>query len=222
MEKNTNNMPMVGEIAPRFVANSTFGPLKLTDYIGKWIILFSHSSDFTPVCTTEIISFSKYNDEFKKRNCELLGLSLDSNPSHLAWIRDIEQNSGVCVPFPIISDLEKDISNTYGMIPTCSNSLRTVRNLFIIDPNQKIRCILVYPIENGRNISEVLRMLDALQLSDKEKMMTPANWVPGLASISPSPQDYNELMENIKMKNTKNCMDWYLCFNKENNDLRRW
>lgn len=220
MEKN--NMPMLGSIAPRFVANSTFGPLKITDYIGKWVILFSHPASFTPVCTTEIMSFAKFNDEFKKRNCELLGLSVDSAPSHLAWVKDIEKNSGTHIPFPLISDSDRSISNMYGMIPNNSNSTHTVRNVFILDPNQMIRCILIYPMENGRNISEILRMVDALQITDAENVSTPANWVPGMATIMPSPQNYSELMDNIKMNNNKNCMDWYLCFNKENNDLRRW
>ncbi|MBO5478038.1 MAG: peroxiredoxin [Clostridia bacterium] len=222
MNENRNNMPMIGSIAPRFVANSTFGPLKITDYIGKWVILFSHPASFTSVCTTEIISFSKFNEEFKKRNCELLGLSVDSSPSHLAWVKDIEKNSGIHVPFPIISDSDRNVSNMYGMIPENSEGTQTVRNVFVIDPNQMIRCILIYPMENGRNISEILRMVDALQMTDNENVSTPANWVPGMATIVPSPQNYNDLMDSIKMNNNKNCMDWYLCFNKENNELRRW
>lgn len=222
MEEKRNCMPMLGESAPRFIGNSTFGPLKLTDYIGKWLILFSHPADFTPVCSTEILSLAKHNNEFKKRNCELLGLSVDSNPSHLAWVKDIEDNTGINIPFPIISDLDKNISNMYGMIPQNSESTQTVRNVFFIDPTQKIRCILVYPETNGRNITEILRMVDALQTTDSQGVATPANWMPGLATIIPSPQNYSDLMDSLKVNNSKNCMDWYLCFNKENNDLRRW
>ena len=222
MEEKRNNMPMLGQKAPRFIADSTFGPLKLTDYMGKWLIFFSHPNDFTPVCTTEIISFAKYNDEFEKRNCNLLGLSVDSYPSHLAWIKNIEENTGISIPFPIISDINKEIAKMYGMLFDINNNTSTVRNVFFIDPSQTIRCILVYPAQNGRNMSEILRMMDALQITDSDNVSTPANWMPGLSTIIPSPNNYIDLMNNIKKNNTKNCMDWYLCFNKENDDLRRW
>lgn len=222
MEENRVKMPMIGSNAPRFTANSTFGQLKLTDYLGRWLVLFTHPSDFTPVCTTEIISFSKLNNEFQKRNCDLLGLSVDNNPSHIAWVNDIERNTGTAVPFPIISDNNREICNMYGMISEVNDNNQTCRNVYIIDPNQRIRCILIYPMQNGRNITEILRMVDALQMTDNEGVSTPANWVPGSATVLPSPQNYNELMEKIKMNNSNNCIDWYLCFNKENKDMRRW
>ena len=222
MEEEKINVPMLGSNAPRFTANSTFGPLKLTDYIGKWLVLFCHPSDFTPICTTEIMSFSKLNDEFKKRNCELLGLSVDSNPSHLAWIKNIEDNTGIQVPFPIISDLNKEVSKKYGMLASSMDDTQTVRNVYIINPEQKIRCIIIYPMSNGRNTTEILRTLDALQITDKENVLTPANWIPGNDTIMPSPQNYNNLMDKMKTNNPNNCIDWYLCFNKENNNMRRW
>lgn len=222
MEENKIKMPMLGSNAPRFNANSTFGPLKLTDYMGKWLVLFCHPSDFTPVCTTEIISFAKLNDEFKRRNCCLLGLSVDSNPSHIAWIKDIEKNTGTPIPFPIISDTNKEVAKQYGMLMDMENDSQTVRNVYIIDPNQVIRCILIYPAENGRNITEILRMIDALQITDNESVFTPANWVPGSSTVSPSPQNYLEMMEKMKVNNPNNCLDWYLCFNKENDNIRRW
>ena len=222
MEENKIKMPMLGSNAPRFNANSTFGPLKLTDYMGKWLVLFCHPSDFTPVCTTEIISFAKLNDEFKRRNCSLLGLSVDSNPSHIAWIKDIEKNTGTPIPFPIISDTNKEVARQYGMLMDMENDSQTVRNVYIIDPNQVIRCILIYPAENGRNITEILRMIDALQITDNESVFTPANWVPGSSTVSPSPQNYLEMMEKMKVNNPNNCLDWYLCFNKENDNIRRW
>lgn len=222
MEENRIQMPMIRSNAPKFTANSTFGPLKLTDYMGRWLVFFCHPSDFTPVCTTEIVAFSKLNNEFQKRNCSLLGLSVDSNPSHLAWVRDIEEKTGTAVPFPIISDLNKDISRMYGMLANSQDDTQTVRNVYILDPSQKIRCILIYPLENGRNIAEILRMIDALQMTDRENVATPANWVPGNATIVPSPKNYSDLMEKMKMSNSNNCMDWYLCFNKGKNDLRRW
>ncbi len=218
---NENMNLMIGDNAPRFVADSTFGPLKLTDYMGRWLVLFSHPASFTPVCSSEIMSFAKYSDEFRKRNCQLLGLSVDSVPSHLAWVKDMEQNSNIHIDFPIISDCNRNISNMYCMIPHNSDSTQTVRNVFIIDPEQKVRCILIYPMQNGRNISEILRMVDALQMSDKEGVSTPANWVPGQSTIIPSPQNYSDMMETLKKSNMKNCMDWYLCFN-DNNELRRW
>ena len=158
---NENMNLMIGDNAPRFVADSTFGPLKLTDYMGRWLVLFSHPASFTPVCSSEIMSFAKYSDEFRKRNCQLLGLSVDSVPSHLAWVKDMEQNSNIHIDFPIISDCNRNISNMYCMIPHNSDSTQTVRNVFIIDPEQKVRCILIYPMQNGRNISEILRMVDA-------------------------------------------------------------
>ncbi len=221
MEENKINIPQLGSNAPRFIADSTFGPIKLTDYMGKWLVLFCHPSDFTPICSTEIIAFSKLNNEFNKRNCELVGLSVDSNPSHIAWIRDIEKNTGTQVPFPIISDSNKEIANMYGMMADINSSSNTVRNVYIIDPTQKIRCILIYPAENGRNITEILRMVDALQITDSESVLTPANWFPGNNTIMRSPQNYIELMDKMKTNNP-NCVDWYLCFNNENNDLRRW
>lgn len=222
MEENKIKIPMLGSKAPRFNANSTFGPLKLTDFIGKWLVLFCHPSDFTPICTTEIISFAKLNDEFSRRNCSLLGLSVDSNPSHIAWIKDIEKNTGTSIPFPIISDTNKEIANQYGMLSNINDNSQTVRNVYIIDPNQIIRCILIYPAQNGRNITEILRMVDALQMTDNENVLTPANWVPGSSTVAPSPQNYLEMMEKMKVNNPNNCLDWYLCFNKENNNIRRW
>ena len=222
MEENTNNIPMLGTKAPRFIATSTFGPLKLTDYMGKWLILFSHPSSFTPVCSSEMMTFAKYNDEFNKRNCSLLGLSIDSNPANLAWVTDMEKNSGISIPFPIISDLGKEIAKQYGMIHNDVSNTQTVRNVYFIDPNQVIRCILIYPMENGRNIPEILRMVDALQLTDNEGILTPANWIPSQNGIIPSPKNYTDLMDKMKQNNTNNCMNWYLCFNNENNDLRRW
>lgn len=208
---------MLGDDAPLFSANTTFGKINLNDYKGKWLILFSHPGDFTPVCTTEFLSFSKMYPEFKKRNCELLGLSIDSIPSHLAWINNILKTTGIQIPFPIIADRDMAIAKQYGMIAPNASSTQTIRSVFFICPNQKIRAILEYPLTNGRNIGEILRLLDALQITDKEHVMTPANWLPGQPTIFPSPKTYQELIDNKNNINGFNCIDWYLCFNISNN-----
>lgn len=212
-----NKNLMIGDIVPRFNANSTSGPIKISDYIGKWLILFSHPGDYTPVCTTEFIEFSKMYPEFKKRNCDLLGLSIDSTPSHISWLSSIYNSTGIEVPFPIISDLDMKISNMYGMISPNISETSTVRSVFIIDPNQIIRAILQYPKTNGRNISEILRLVDALQITDSENVSTPANWTPGKSTVLPSPTTFKEVMKNGKTLDKSNCIDWYLCYNQRYN-----
>lgn len=209
-----NNNIKIGDIAPRFNANSTSGPIKLSDYIGKWLILFSHPGDFTPVCTTEFIEFSKMYPEFKKRNCELLGLSIDSNPSHLSWLSSIYNSTGIKVPFPIISDLDMKISHMYGMIAPNVSETSTIRSVFVIDTNQTVRAILQYPKTNGRNINEILRLIDALQITDKENVSTPANWQIGKSTILPSPNTFEDVVKKNENLNKNNCLDWYLCYNQ--------
>lgn len=202
----------IGMRAPDFMADTTFGPAKMSDYFGKWLVFFSHPGDFTPVCTTEFIAFAKYYPEFTKRNASLLGLSIDSTPSHLAWVFNIAKMTGINIPFPIVADRNMMIAKMYGMLPSDPNSTQTVRSVFIIDPDQKIRAILQYPMTNGRNIPEILRLLDALQTSDSEKVVTPANWMPGQPVIVPYPKTYEELLERVKNPAGLNCMDWYLCY----------
>lgn len=155
--------------------------------------------------------------ELKKRNCELLGLSIDSNPSHIAWLNSIYNSTGIKVPFPIISDLDMKISKMYGMIAPNVSNTNTIRAVFIIDPNQIIRTILQYPKTNGRNISEILRIIDALQLTDNENVSTPANWIPGKSTIIPSPSTFDEAIHKSENSSNINCMDWYLCYNKRYN-----
>lgn len=168
-------LPNLGEKAPNFKANTTFGPIELSDYAGSWLVLFSHPGDFTPVCTTEFIAFTNLAPEFEKRNTKLLGLSVDSNTSHLAWVYNILQITGITIPFPIIEDRDMKISKQYGMISEEMSSTSTVRTVFIIDDKQILRTILYYPLTTGRNIPEILRIVDALQTSDKCKVVTPAN-----------------------------------------------
>lgn len=212
---NLKNL-MIGDNAPRFIANSTDGEIKLCDYMGNWLIFFSHPGDYTPVCTTEFLEFSKMYPEFQKRNCKLLGLSIDSNPSHISWLNNIHNSTGITVPFPIIADRDMKISKMYGMIAHNINNTETVRSVFIIDPNQVIRAILQYPKTTGRNIGEIIRLLDALQINDKENVATPANWIPGKSTILPSPTTFSETL-NKKNNLESNCIDWYLCYNQRYN-----
>jgi peroxiredoxin (alkyl hydroperoxide reductase subunit C) len=174
--------------------------------------LFSHPADFTPVCTTEFMAFSEIYDELKKRNVELLGLSVDSVSSHIAWIRNCEEKMGVKIPFPIIADLNKEVAKKYGMIHPEQSKTETVRCVFIIDPESKIRAMLYYPLTTGRNMSEILRLIDALQTTDKYKVATPANWKPGEPVVVPAPATIEQSEE--RLKEGYECKDWYLCKKK--------
>ena len=206
-------LPNLGEKAPNFKANTTFGPIELSDYTGKWVVLFSHPGDFTPVCTTEFIAFTNLAPEFDKRNTKLIGLSVDSNASHLAWVYNILQMTGVTIPFPIIEDRDMKIAKKYGMISESVSNISTVRTVFIIDDKQVLRTILYYPLTTGRNIPEILRIVEALQTADKCKVVTPANWLPGTPVLLPPPKTYKELLERVNNCNKEyKCLDWYICF----------
>ena len=204
----------IGMKAPDFLATTTFGPLQLSDFRGKWVILFSHPGDFTPVCTTEFLSFAQMQPQFAQRNCQLMGLSIDSNASHLAWIYSIYLSTGVQIPFPIIADRIGDIARLYGMVAIDVSRQETVRDVFFIDPQQIIRAILTYPITNGRNIPEILRLLIAIQTTDADKVVTPANWQPGQPALVPPPATYSQLLAraNDPQAQGLTCEDWYLCY----------
>ncbi len=208
----------IGMKAPDFYANTTFGPLRLSDLKGKWVILFSHPGDFTPVCTTEFIAFAEANPQFEVLNAQLLGLSIDSNPSHLAWVNNIYQNTGVEIPFPVIADRVGEIARMYGMIAPDVSTQETVRNVVFIDPQMIIRAILIYPLTNGRNTYEILRLLEALQTTDREKVVTPANWLPGKPVLVPPPKTYEQLQQRQQSPDSLglNCTDWYLCYKNTN------
>jgi len=205
----------IGATAPDFTAESTFGTLRLSDFQGKWIVLFSHPGDFTPVCTTEFIAFAQEYEEFRERNTQLLGLSIDSNASHLAWVNTISRITGITIPFPVIADRMGDIAELYGMIAPEVSNHETVRNVFIIDPQQIIRAILIYPMTNGRSIPEVLRLLTALQTTDQLKVATPANWGPGQPTLVPAPNTYGQLVDREENPAALNleCIDWFWCYN---------
>jgi peroxiredoxin (alkyl hydroperoxide reductase subunit C) len=211
-EKKAVHLPLLGDPAPDFEAVTTFGTLRLSDFKGSWLVLFSHPADFTPVCTTEFIAFAEIYDELKKRNTELLGLSVDSVSSHIAWARNIEEKVGVKIPFPIIADLSKEIATKYGMLHPGQSKTETVRCVFIIDPEGILRAMLYYPLKNGRNMDEILRLIDAFQTSDQYQVATPANWRPGDKVIVPPPN--TQEMAEEQMKEGYECVDWYLCKKK--------
>ena len=190
-----NGNVKIGQMAPDFTAQTTFGEVSLKDYKGKWLVFFSHPGDFTPVCTTEIIAFSMANEYFENLNTCLIGLSVDSNSSHLAWLYDIYLKTGVKVPFPIIADRNGEIARKYGMISNDISNTETVRNVFIIDPDGIVRAIFVYPMNVGRFIPEILRTVNALQVSKSSNASMPANWVQCQPVILKSPKTFNELIE---------------------------
>lgn len=205
---------MLGMMAPDFDAVTTHGNLKLSGFKGKWVILFSHPADFTPVCTTEFMSFAQSYDEFEKRNVQLIGLSVDSVTSHIAWVRDIEEHMGVHIPFPIIADLDTKVSRLYGMIHAPINTTSPVRSLFIISPDRVIRNIIFYPPGVGRNIKEIIRTIDALQLTEKEHAYTPANWQPGDPVLVSPPMTQAGAEKRTKEHEGLDCPTWYLCKKK--------
>ena len=203
-------LPRLGEPAPAFEAVTTQGTIRLEDYKGRWLILFSHPADFTPVCTTEFIAFAEIYDELQKRNVDLLGLSIDSVYSHIAWVRNIEEKTGTKIPFPVIADLDRSVAMAYGMIHPGQSKTETSRCVFFIDPEQKVRAMIYYPLTTGRNMQEILRVIEALQTSDANKVATPANWAPGKPVIVPPPLTQEGAEERVKTPGVE-CVDWYFC-----------
>lgn len=221
MEENTTRMPLIGDPAPAFKAVTTQGPINFPeDYKGKWVILFSHPADFTPVCTTEFMTFASMADEFKALNTELVGLSIDSLFAHIAWLRKIQElewngMKNVEVKFPLIEDIKMDVATKYGMIQSQSTT-QAVRAVFFIDPKGIIRTILYYPASLGRNFDEIKRIIQGLQKADKDSIATPANWKPGDDTIIPPPGSCGVAKERMESRDEdKYCLDWFLCFNKE-------
>jgi peroxiredoxin (alkyl hydroperoxide reductase subunit C) len=202
------SLPRLGQLAPPFQAETTHGTLRLEDFKGSWLILFSHPADFTPVCTTEFIEFAKIAPDLRRRGVELLGLSIDSTYSHIAWVRNIEQHFKVTIPFPVIADLNKEVATLYGMIMPGESKTETSRCLFVIDPNQVVRAMIYYPLTTGRNMDEILRLIDALQTTDKHGVATPANWRPGDQVIVPPPRTIEAAAERADMPGIT-CTDWY-------------
>jgi len=202
------SMPRINDPAPDFEAKSTQGPLKLSDFKGKWVVLFSHPADFTPVCSTEFVEFARRSDEFKRRNAQLIGLSVDSVPAHIAWIRNIEQHFGVKISFPVIADLDTRVAQKYGLIHPAASETATVRAVFVIDDKGTIRALIYYPMSLGRSIDEILRVVDALQTADTNACSTPANWQPGDDVIVPPPQTLADAEKRVQ--SDYDVTDWYL------------
>jgi len=207
--KTFSQIPRIGDQAPNFEAESTFGPLQLQDFRVSWLVFFSHPADFTPVCTTEFIEFANNYEKFRKLNCELLGLSIDSIFSHISWVRNIEEKFGIRIPFPVIVDLDASVANRYGMIMPGDSTTETSRCVFVIDPDGKIRAMIYYPLTTGRNIDEIIRLVHALQITDRHKVATPANWRPGEKVIVPPPRSQEAAQERLNQG--YECIDWYFC-----------
>ncbi len=198
MEENLNVIPRIGDQAPDFTAVTTKGTIKFSDYAkDKWIVLFSHPADFTPVCTTEMSGFAERKGEFDALNTELMGLSIDSIHAHLAWVNNVRKNTGVYFDFPIIADIDMKVSKLYGMLQPNESETAAVRAVFFIDPSKKIRLIMYYPLNVGRNMDEILRVLEGLQISDANKVALPLNWTKGDRVIVPPPSNLEEMQERI-------------------------
>jgi len=208
--QQTPSLPRLGASAPQFEAVTTHGTIKLEDFKGSWLVLFSHPADFTPVCTTEFVAFAKIHPRLKELNCELMGLSIDSVYSHIAWVRNIEEKLGQKITFPVIADLDRKVATLFGMVMPGESKTETSRCVFIIDDKQILRAMIYYPLTTGRNMDEILRVIQALQASDKYGIATPANWRPGDKVIVP-PAKTQEMAEQRMTDKTVECRDWYFC-----------
>lgn len=226
-DKQAIRMPLIGDMAPEFHAITTQGEINFPkDYVGKWVVLFSYSADFMPVCTTEFMTFASMINEFQTLNTALIGLSIDSVYSHIAWLRKIRELvwkdiKHVEVSFPIIADTTMDVAKKYGMLHPNYSGTQTVCAVFIIDPDGKVRAISYYPASTGRNLHEIKRMISALQKSDCDKITTPANWMPCDDVILPLPETCGTARERVEqvIENTY-CLDWFLSFKQSNCDLK--
>lgn len=210
IEIKTNPMPRIGDLAPDFEAVTTKGKIKLSEFAtDKWLVLFSHPADFTPVCTTEMSGFALRKKEFDALNTELLGLSIDSVHAHLGWVNNVREKTGVYFDFPIIADIDMKVSKLYGMLQPNESETAAVRAVFFIDPAKKIRLIMYYPLNVGRNMDEILRALEALQISDKFKVAMPLDWKKGDQVIVPPPKTLAEMDARINDDSIEK-IDFYL------------
>jgi len=204
------SLPRIGDPAPEFTAQTTQGEVTLSAWQeGKWVVLFSHPADFTPVCSTELTEFGRRYKEFEQRGVKLIGISVDSIHSHLAWHQNLSKILGVTLPFPIIADSTRAVSELYGMIHPGASATVTVRALFVIDPKRVVRALIYYPLNIGRNVEEVLRVVDALQTADKNGVACPVNWKPGDKVIVPPPKTEKEVADRLALQNVER-LDFYL------------
>lgn len=222
MDTQTVRMPLIGDPAPSFHAVTTQGNINFPeDYKGKWVILFSHPADFTPVCTTEFMTFASMADEFRALNTELVGLSVDSLYAHIAWLRKIQEISwngheNIEIKFPLIEDIRMEVANKYGMIQPGQSNTQAVRAVFVVDPKGIIRTILYYPMSTGRNFDEIRRIIVALQKADSDAVATPANWQPGQDVIVPTAGSCGVAKERMETQDDDQyCLDWFMCFKRE-------
>ncbi len=221
MEEQIFFMPRIGEQAPEFKAETTQGVIHFPkDYEGKWVIFFSHPADFTPVCTSEFMTFASMENQFKEANCDLVGLSVDGLYSHIAWLRTIKEKieykgmKNIEVNFPLIEDISMEISKRYGMIQPGESSTKAVRAVFFIDPKGTIRTIIYYPLSIGRNFDEIYRALLALQTADAFNVACPADWRPGDDVIVPTAGSCGVAKERMEDKEELDCKDWFFCTKK--------
>jgi peroxiredoxin (alkyl hydroperoxide reductase subunit C) len=225
METTTNTqavtMPRIGDKAPAFKAVTTQGEINFPEqYAGSWVILFSHPADFTPVCTSEFMTFATLEDKFNQANCKLVGLSIDGLYSHIAWLRTIKEKieykgmKNVEVKFPLIEDITMEVAKRYGMIQPGESSTKAVRAVFVIDPKGVIRTIIYYPLSLGRNFDELYRVIIALQTADAFQIATPADWRPGDDVIVPTAGSCGVAKERMESKEEMKCYDWFFCTKK--------
>ena len=206
----TRSLPKIGDPAPDFTANTTHGEITFSKWAeGKWVVLFSHPADFTPVCSTELTEFGRRAGEFDQRGVRLIGLSVDSVHSHLAWHQNLGKILGVKLPYPLIADSTRSVSELYGMIHPGASATVTVRALFVIDPKRVVRALVYYPLNVGRNVEEVVRLVDALQTADKNGVACPVNWKPGEKVIIPPPRTEKEVEERLALQGVER-LDFYL------------
>jgi len=206
----TRSLPKIGDQAPDFTAQTTQGEVTLSTWQeGKWVVLFSHPADFTPVCSTELTEFGRRYKEFEQRGVKLIGISVDSIHSHLAWHQNLSKILGVALPYPIIADSTRAVSELYGMIHPGASATVTVRALFVIDPKRVVRALIYYPLNIGRNVDEVVRVVDALQTADKNGVACPVNWKPGDKVIVPPPKTEKEVADRLALQNVER-LDFYL------------
>jgi peroxiredoxin (alkyl hydroperoxide reductase subunit C) len=203
------SLPRINDPAPDFEAKSTQGVIHLSDYKGKWVMLFSHPADFTPVCSTEFIQFARRYADFQALGVQPIGVSVDSIFSHIAWMRNLEQNAKVKVQFPVVADLDTRVSQAYGMIHPGASDTAPVRAVFFIDPKQVIRAILYYPQSTGRSVDEILRVFEALQTTDAYGVSTPADWKHGQNVVLPPPQTQADAEKRVADSSLKQ-HDWFL------------
>lgn len=211
-ETTVARIPRINDPAPEVHGKSTHGMIRLTDYTskGKWVMLFSHPADFTPVCTTEFVEFARRHQDFERLNVQPVGVSVDSIYAHIAWVRNIEENFKVKVHFPVIADLDQKVAQAFGMVHEAVSDTATVRAVFFIDPKNNIRALLYYPLNLGRNVDELLRVFEALQTAELNACALPANWKPGDAVIVPAPLTQLDAEKRVASNGGgQEVTDWY-------------